>query len=69
MDLNVIQEAAYLTTGNTPQYRQIMRVFFREYEKMHFQMYKEDVLELLRNQRGFEGYSMEQLKLDLNQLV
>lgn len=46
-----------------------MRIFFQEYEKMHFQLYKEEVLELLREDSEFEDYSMEQLKTDLNALV
>ncbi len=67
--LGVIQETAYLTTGNTPQYRRIMRIFFQENEKMRFQLYKEEILELLREYPGFEDYSMEQLKVDLAMLV
>lgn len=68
-NLKTIQETAYLSTGNTPQYRRIMRSFFREYEKMHYQLYQEEVLELLRSYPGFEQYAIEQLKLDLNMLV
>lgn len=66
--LGMIQETAYLSTGNTPRYRRIMRVFYQEYEKMHFQMDKEEVLELVRQYPEFEDYSMEQLKADLNML-
>lgn len=68
-NLNAISEASYLSTGNTPQYRRIMRCFFQEYEKMHFQLYKEEVMDLLKNFPGYEEYSIEQLKLDLNMLV
>lgn len=68
-ELNVIHETAYLSTGNTPQYRRIMRIFFREYEKMHFQLYKEEVLEILHRYPEYEAYSMEQLKSDLSMLV
>ena len=68
-NLGVIQETSYLTTGNTPQYRRIMRIFFQEHEKMRFQLYKEEILELLRQYQGFEDYSMEQLKADLAMLV
>jgi len=46
-----------------------MRVFFREYERMHFQLYKEDVLELLRGNPDFADYSMDQLKQDLDALI
>ena len=59
--LESIQEAIYLSAGNASQYRRIMRIFFIEYEKMHFQLYKEDVLELLREYPEFSDYSMDQL--------
>ena len=36
---------------------------------MHFQLYKEDVLELLREYPEFSDYAMEQLKTDLEMLV
>lgn len=67
--LEPIQETVYLSAGNAPQYRRIMRIFFTEYEKMHFQLYKEDVLELLRGYPEFSDYSMERLKSDLEALV
>lgn len=63
-----ITETSYLTAQNASQYRRIMRIFYYEYEKMHFQLYKEDVLALLRAYPGFEDYSMEQLKADLDSL-
>lgn len=66
--LQPIDETSYLSVPNAPQYRQIMRIFFREYEKMHFQLYKEDVLELLHREDEFADYSMDQLKLDLEAL-
>ena len=67
--LETIQEAAYLSTGNTLQYRRIMRIFFREYEKMHFQLYEREVLNLLRACPGFEEYPAQKLKQDLRMLV
>lgn len=36
---------------------------------VHFQLYKEDVLELLREYPEFSDYSMEQLKTDVEALV
>ena len=45
--LEAIRETAYLTAMNAPQYRRIMRIFFQEYERMHFQLYKEEVLDRL----------------------
>ena len=68
-DLEPVRETIYLSAGNAPQYRRIMRIFFMEYEKMHFQLYKEDVFELLRECPECADYSMEQLKLDLEALV
>ena len=58
-DFAPIMETSYLTAQNVRQYRAIMRLFFREYEKMHFQLYKEDVLELLgiERTRYFTGIS------------
>lgn len=67
--LGTIEETSYLSTINSPQYRKIMRIFYLEYEKMHFQLYKEDMLELLRMEPEFVSYTMEQLKQDLEALV
>ena len=67
--LGPVMETSYLSAQNAAQYRRIMRIFYQEYEKMHFQLYKEDVLELLRCAEGYEAYTMEQLKLDLEALV
>ena len=54
---------------NAQVYRKIMRCFYREYEKMNFQLYKEDVFKVLKEDELFEDYSMDQLVLDLNALV
>ena len=67
-DLSPITETSYLTAQNVRQYRAIMRLFFREYEKMHFQLYKEDILELLHRQEEFADYTMAQLLQDLDAL-
>lgn len=67
--LDPIDETSYLSVPNAPVYRKIMRCFYREYEKMHFQLYKEDVYELLKTEEEFSGYSMSQLELDLGALV
>ena len=68
-DFAPIMETSYLTAQNVRQYRAIMRLFFREYEKMYFQLYKEDVLELLHRQEGFADYTMAQLVQDLEALA
>lgn len=67
--LHSIEETSYLSAPNAVQYRTIMRLFYREYEKMHFQLYKEDILELLHRIPDFEDYDMEQLKQDLEALI
>ena len=69
--LDAINETSYLSVPNAPIYRKIMRVFYREYEKMHFQLYKEDVYELVKGEEEFAGqsYGMAQLEQDLDALV
>lgn len=67
--LGPINETSYLSVPNAHIYRKIMRCFYREYEKMHFQLYKEDVFQLIRQDELFADYSMEQLVLDLEALV
>ena len=42
-NLEAINETSYLSVPNAPVYRKIMRCFYREYEKMNFKMYKEDI--------------------------
>lgn len=51
--LGVINETSYLSVPNALQYRTIMRIFYQEYEKMRFQLYKEDVLELLHRNPAY----------------
>ncbi|MBS6196641.1 MAG: TIGR02677 family protein [Clostridiales bacterium] len=67
--LEPVIEASYLSVPNAPVYRKIMRCFYREYEKMHFQIYKEDIFRLLKQDEAFADYSMEQLAADLEALV
>ena len=50
-----INETSYLSVQNAPVYRKIMRCFYREYEKMHFQLYKEDIYRLLKEDEAFEA--------------
>lgn len=67
--LEAINETSYLSVPNAPAYRKIMRLFYREYEKMHFQMYKEDIYALLKSEEEFADYTMNQLEQDLDALV
>jgi uncharacterized protein (TIGR02677 family) len=67
--LEAINETSYLSVPDAGIYRKIMRCFYREYEKMHFQLYKEDVYVLLKEENEFTDYTMNQLELDLEALV
>lgn len=67
--LDPVSQATYLTATNAMQYRTIMRIFYLENEKMRFKLYKEDIYERLIQITGFEEYSIDQLKQDLNMLV
>lgn len=64
-----IHETSYLAVPNAPTYRKIMRLFYREYEKMNFQLYKEDIYRMIRQDEAFGEYSMEQMEADLSALV
>lgn len=67
--LEAINETSYLSVPDAKTYRKIMRYFYREYEKMHFQLYREDVYALLKEENEFDGYTMNQLEMDLDALV
>lgn len=67
--LEQLKETTYLSVPNAYIYRGIMRFFYMEYEKMHFQLYKEDVFAFLKKDEMFRDYTMEQLVLDLDALV
>lgn len=67
--LEAISETSYLSAPDSAIYRKIMRYFYREYEKMHFQLYKEDIYRLLQVDEEFTHYTMNQLEADLEALV
>lgn len=67
--LESISETKYLSADNYTVYRTIMRIFYLEHQKMHYQMDRDTVLVLLREQSVFAQYTPEQLTLDLQQLV
>ena len=46
-----------------------MRIFYLEYQKMHYQLDKETILAQLHEDTAFAQYSPEQLTADLDQLV
>lgn len=64
-----ISETRYLSADNYTVYRTIMRIFYLEHQKMHYQMDRDAVLSLLQRQAQFAGYPPEKLALDLQQLV
>lgn len=67
--LENISETRYLSADNYPTYRTIMRIFYLEHQKMHYQMDRDTVLSLLQRQTRFARHTPEQLTLDLQQLV
>ena len=67
--LESIPETRYLSVDNYTIYRPIMRIFYLEHQKMHYQMDRDTVLSLLQRQTGFADYTPEKLTLDLQQLV
>ncbi|WP_294518604.1 TIGR02677 family protein [uncultured Pseudoflavonifractor sp.] len=67
--LENISETKYLSVDNYTVYRTVMRIFYLEHQKMHYQMDRDAVLGLLRQQSLFAQYSPEQLAIDLQQLV
>ncbi|MBU5487840.1 TIGR02677 family protein [Clostridium sp. MSJ-8] len=62
------EEAKYLSVENAERYRVILRLAYEEYEQMKFWFYKEDIYELITNIEGFEEYTLDNLKQDLDSL-
>ena len=70
LELNAIKETSYLTADQAERYRRIMRVFYDAYERMRFQLYKEEVYErLLSAYPELHDLTMDQLKVYLSQLT
>lgn len=67
--LEKLTETKYLSADNYESYRAIMRLFYLEHQKMHYQLDKDTVLQLLRSHPMFTEYSAAQLTLDLDQLT
>jgi len=62
-----IEEVKYLNVENTDRYRPIIRYFFRQYERLEYWLYKEDVFNALKN--SFDNYTIEQCEQDLLRLT
>ena len=69
LQIKTIDETRYLSTDNTWRYRSIMRVMYRQYDKMKYWVYKEEIFEELKRYEEFEDYTLDQLKMDLEQLM
>ncbi len=64
-----IIETSYLTTENTKRYRPILRYFYKQYERINYMLYKEDIWNELKGKENFENYTIEMCENDLTQLV
>lgn len=54
-----IKEVNYLRAENANRYRIIIRYFFREYERIHYWLYKEDIYEMIIKTGMFDDYTLE----------
>ncbi|MBD8069866.1 TIGR02677 family protein [Bacillus sp. PS06] len=64
-----IQEVSYLNTERTVYYRSLLRFFYEEYKKYRVLLNTEELLGYMKEVPGFNLYSMEDLKQDLDTLV
>ena len=62
-----ITEVKYLNVENVERYRPIMRYFFKQYEKLEYWLYKEDVFNALKD--DISDYSIELCDQDLLKLT
>lgn len=67
--LEIIPQTKYLSAENYVSYRAIMRIFYQEHQKMHYQLDKQTIMGELRQDRLFSAYTEQQLSLDLDQLT
>lgn len=67
--LEKLIETKYLSMENYESYRAIMRLFYLEHQKMHYQLDKDTILRLLRTHPMFADYSEARLTADLDQLT
>ena len=67
--LESIPEAKYLSAENSVSYRFIMRLFYLEYQKMNYQLDKDEILSRMQSHPLFARYAPEQLIRDLDQLT
>ena len=63
-----VKEVTYLNTENSQRYRTIIQIMFKKYEQMKYWILKEEIYEIIKNIDGFENYTMDNLKQDLDSL-
>lgn len=61
-------EAKYLFQENTFRYRTIIRIAYKQYEKMKYWLYKEEIYEEIKKDEDFKYYTLDNLKQDLDTL-
>ncbi|MFQ9548483.1 MAG: DUF2397 family protein [Lachnospiraceae bacterium] len=54
-----LTEAKYLNADNVSRYRCIMRIFFENYEKLHYWLYQEEIYDEGRS--VFADYRLEHI--------
>jgi len=64
-----ISQTKYLSAENYVNYRAIMRIFYQEHQKMHYQLDKQTIMGELCRDRLFFAYNDQQLSQDLDQLI
>lgn len=67
--LESVPQTRYLSAENYVNYRAIMRIFYQEHQKMHYQLDKQTIMAELRQDRLFSAYTEQQLSQDLDQLI
>ena len=67
--LESIPQTKYLSVESYLSYRAIMRIFYLEYQKMHYQLDKDAILALMHQDPVFSAYTAEDLVPDLDMLV
>jgi uncharacterized protein (TIGR02677 family) len=72
LDRNItktVEESKYLSTENTWRYRTIIRIIYKNYERMKYWLYKEDIFSSIKSYDEFKEYTLDNLKSDLDALV
>lgn len=64
-----VPQTKYLSAESYVSYRAIMRIFYQEHQKMHYQLDKQTIMGELRQDRLFSAYTEQELSQDLDQLI